>query len=69
MEAKDIREHSLKELQAKELDLQQELFNLKFQLQTGQLENAAKIKDIKKDLARVKTILREKVEPRRGFPR
>ena len=63
MEAKDIREHSLKELQTKELDLQQELFNLKFQLQTGQLENAAKIKVIKKDLARVKTILREKVEP------
>ena len=63
MEAKDIREHSLKELQAKELDLQQELFNLKFQLQTGQLESAAKIKDVKKDLARVKTILREKVEP------
>ena len=63
MEAKDIREHSLKELQTKELDLQQELFNLKFQLQTGQLENAAKIKGVKKDLARVKTILREKVEP------
>ena len=63
MKAKDIRELSLKELQAKDLDLQQELFNLKFQLQTGQLENAAKIKVIKKDLARVKTILREKVEP------
>ena len=63
MEAKDIREHSLKELRAKELDLQQELFNLKFQLQTGQLENASKIKGTKKDLARVKTILREKVEP------
>ncbi|MBI2646475.1 MAG: 50S ribosomal protein L29 [Deltaproteobacteria bacterium] len=62
MEAKDIRELSLKEIQVKELDLQQEIFNLKFQLQTGQLENAAKIKDIKKDLARVKTILREKVK-------
>ena len=65
MEAKDIREHSLKELQAKELDLQQELFNLKFQLQTGQLKNAAKIKESKKDLARIKTILREKVKSQR----
>jgi len=60
MKAKDIRELSLKELQAKDLDLQQELFNLKFQFQTGQLEHAAKIKDTKKDLARVKTILKEK---------
>ena len=65
MEAKDIRELSLKELQAKELDLQQELFNLKFQLQTGQLKNAAKIKESKKDLARIKTILREKVKSQR----
>ncbi len=64
MKAKDIREHSLKELQTKELDLHQELFNLNFQLQTGQLENAAKIKELKKDLARVKTILREKANNR-----
>lgn len=63
MEAKDIRELSVKELEAKELNLQQELFNLKFQLQTGQLENASKIKGVKKDIARVKTILKEKDKP------
>ena len=64
MKAKDIRELSVKELETKELDLSQELFNLKFQSKIGQLESPAKIKLVKKDLARVKTILREKqVQP------
>ena len=66
MKAKDVRELSLKELQTKEVDLQQEMFNLKFQFQTGQLEHAAKIKDLRKDLARVKTILQEKIKPQEG---
>ncbi|HBQ20830.1 MAG: 50S ribosomal protein L29 [Deltaproteobacteria bacterium GWA2_38_16] len=60
MHAKDIRELSEKELQMKEGELTQELFNLKFQFHSGQLEHASKIKGTKKDLARIKTILREK---------
>lgn len=60
MKAKDIRELSAQELKAKELGLSQEIFNLKFQSQIGQLENPAKLKLIKRDLARVKTILQEK---------
>ena len=49
------------ELQSKEKDLYQGLFNLKFQKQTGQLEKPTQIGALKKDLARVKTILREKI--------
>lgn len=60
MKAKDVRELSVKELEGKELELSQELFNLKFQLQTGQLQEPTKVKMIKKDVARVKTILQEK---------
>jgi len=59
MKAKDIRELSPQELEAKQADLSQEIFNLKFQLHTGQQENAGKIKFVKRDLARIKTILHE----------
>ena len=48
------------ELQAKLKDLKVELFNLRFQLATGQLENPMRIGGIKKDIARVKTIIRER---------
>ncbi len=48
------------ELNEKVVELKNELFNLRFQLATGQLENPLQIKAIKKDIARVKTILREK---------
>ena len=60
MKAKDVRELTTDELEIKGLDLSQELFNLKFQAHTGQLENPTKIKWVKRDLARVMTILREK---------
>ena len=60
MKASDLRELSLEELQKKEKDFQQELFNLNFQLKTGQLENPMKMKGVKKDIARVKTIENEK---------
>lgn len=60
MKANDFRNMSGDELQKKENDLTQELFNLKFQLHTGRLENTAKLSVIRKDIARVKTILREK---------
>jgi len=60
MKAKEIREQSGSELETKLKDLKVELFNLRFQHATNQLENPLRIKDVKKDIARVKTILREK---------
>lgn len=60
MKANKIREMSSNELEHKLLELKGELFNLRFQMATGQLENAMKVKDVKKSIARVKTILRER---------
>lgn len=60
MKATEIRELSDDELLNKESELKDQLFKLKFQHTLGQLENAMKLKAIKKDLARIKTILNEK---------
>ena len=60
MKVNDLRTMNEEELQAKEKELKQELFNLKFQLHTGRLENSAKLSAIKKDVARIKTLLQEK---------
>jgi len=60
MKANEIREMTVEELNRKESDLKAELFNLRFRMATGQLDNPMKIGEIKKDLARVKTILKEK---------
>lgn len=60
MKANKVREMTTQELNDKVVELKNELFNLRFQLATGQLENPMQIKAIKKDIARVKTILREK---------
>ncbi|MDD4600529.1 50S ribosomal protein L29 [bioreactor metagenome] len=59
MKAKDIRDMSASELDQKLAGLKDELFNLRFQLATGQLENPMRIKEVKKSIARVKTIQRE----------
>lgn len=59
MKGNDLRKLSEQELKAKESELTQELFNLKFQLHTGHLENSARICDVRRTIARVKTILRE----------
>jgi large subunit ribosomal protein L29 len=59
VQAKEIRDLSVEELKEKEREIGQELFNLRFQKATGQLGNTAMIRQTKKDLARVKTILRE----------
>jgi large subunit ribosomal protein L29 len=59
MKARDLRDLSEDELKGKEKDLREEIFNLKFQHATGQLENSMRIPQVKRDLARVKTILRE----------
>lgn len=60
MKVNTLRDMGTDELQKKDAELTQELFNLKFQLHTGRLENSAKISIVRKDIARIKTILREK---------
>lgn len=60
MKAKEIRDLSYDELVKKEKDLKAELFNLRFRLATGQLDNPMAIKDCKRDMARVKTIIRQR---------
>jgi len=60
MKASELRNASVEELSAKNTELTKELFNITFQLHTGRLENTAKLSLLKKDIARVKTILREK---------
>ena len=59
MKAKEIRDLSAEELNQKLASLKEELFGLRFQLATGQLENPMRIKDVKKTIARIKTIQRE----------
>ena len=67
MELKKIREMSEVELNAELVKMKQDLFNLRFQHVTGQLENPIKMRDTKRDIARVKTIIREKqLEKARG---
>jgi len=60
MKAKALRELSNNELQEKLVEFKSELFNLRFQLATGQLENPMRVREVKRDIARVKTILRER---------
>ena len=59
MKASEIRELSREEILRKNVDLKEELFNLRFQHEVGQLENPQKMKQVKRDIARVKTIIRE----------
>ena len=58
-EHKEIKGADSQELNIKLSDLKAELFNLRFQLATGQLENPMRIKEVKKSIAQIKTILRE----------
>ncbi len=60
MKTTEIRELSAAELDTKLADLKVELFNLRFQMATGQCENPMKIRDVKKSIARIKTIQRER---------
>ena len=60
MKVKEIRELSTEQLETKLTELKRELFNLRFQHAINQLENPHKIADVKKDIARVKTLLNEK---------
>ena len=60
MNAKELRDMTVAELNAKLGDLKEELFNLRFQLAINQLDKPHKITDVKHDIARVMTVLREK---------
>ncbi len=60
MKAQELRKLTVEELDAKLVDLKKELFNLRFQLAVNQLENPHKITDVKHDIARVMTVIREK---------
>jgi len=59
MKASEIRDMNLDEMHSKVSDLKEELFNLRFQHEIGQLENPQRMKQTKKDIARVETIIRE----------
>ena len=59
MKASEIREMTTEELESKLKDLKAELFNLRFQLAINQLDNPMRVSAVKKDIARVKTVLRE----------
>ena len=59
MTASEIREMTADELNSKLADLKAELFNLRFQLAINQLDNPMRISAVKKDIARVKTVIRE----------
>ena len=60
MKAKEIRELTDAEAQAKLRDLRQELFNLRLQQQTARLERPSRIREVRRDMARIETILRER---------
>ena len=59
MKVKEIRELTTAEMLDQEKQLKEELFNLRFQVATGQLENTARIQEVRKSIARIKTVLRE----------
>jgi large subunit ribosomal protein L29 len=60
MKAKEIRELTDAEAQAKLRDLRQELFNMRLQQQTARLERPSRIREVRRDMARIETILRQR---------
>ncbi len=60
MKAKELKEMTTAELKAKEKELKKDLFNLRMQHATNQLDNPLRINVVKKDIARIKTVIREK---------
>jgi large subunit ribosomal protein L29 len=60
MKAAEVRELSDEERRGKMRELQEELFNLRFQLATGQIENVGRIRTVRRDIARLKTIQRQR---------
>lgn len=62
MKANELRDLNVVELQEKLLSQKKELFNLRFQLATGQLENPIQIRNVRRDIARINTIITEKTQ-------
>jgi len=60
MNVQDLRPKTADELQTQLLDLKKEAFNLRFQRASGQLENTARVREVRRDIARIKTLLGEK---------
>ena len=60
MKAEEMRSKSVEELNAEVAELNQEMFNLRFQLHTGHLENTSRISQVRREIARIKTVLAEK---------
>jgi large subunit ribosomal protein L29 len=65
MKAAELRDLSDEESRAKLRELQEELFNLRFQLATGQIENVSRIRTVRRDVARLKTIQQQRVPAQR----
>jgi large subunit ribosomal protein L29 len=63
MKAEDLRTKTVDELKDNLLDLRKERFNLRFQKASGQLENTARMTQVRRDIARIKTILAQKQKP------
>jgi large subunit ribosomal protein L29 len=66
MKAEKFRELGADELHAKEKELQEQLFRFRFQKAIGQLDNAMRLRETRRDIARVKTVLKEKSQVRSG---
>lgn len=66
MKAKELKELTAEELLKRKKDLKEEIFNLRFQHSTGQLENTSRMKVVKKDIARIEAVLHEKALNRQG---
>jgi large subunit ribosomal protein L29 len=64
VKAQELRELTEEELHDKEEELRKELFNLRFQMATAQIENPVRIREVRRDIARIKTVLRERLSPR-----
>jgi large subunit ribosomal protein L29 len=60
MKAKELKELTVEELTKRKMDSKEALFNLRFQHSTGQLENTSRLELLKKDIARIETIIRQK---------
>ena len=60
MKVKEIRDMTADELKTNLTNLKEELFNLRFQLATGQLDNSMRVKDVRKSIAKVLTVMRER---------
>jgi large subunit ribosomal protein L29 len=66
VKADKVREMSADELVARERELQEQLFRLRFQKSLGQLDNALKIRETRRDIARVKTVMKQLARPAQG---